>query len=170
MKQMAFWFVFAAAVTALGLWPTKARDASGLLCAQVLVVDASKGEVTVEADCGVSGSGASLSEALEDMRAHAPGELFLDTAEHIVLRERAWYLLPQAASCRALRPAARLVRAGGELPGIEELRAFLQAHPEFELTPFLLPLPIGRCDGRLTLWPQRNGTDGFYICRMHRKD
>ena len=126
MKQMAFWFVFAAAVTALGLWPTKARDASGLLCAQVLVVDASKGEVTVEADCGVSGSGASLSEALEDMRAHAPGELFLDTAEHIVLRERAWYLLPQAASCRALRPAARLVRAGGELPGIEELRAFLQ--------------------------------------------
>ena len=79
--------------------------------------------------CGVSGSGASLSEALEDMRAHAPGELFLDTAEHIVLRERAWYLLPQAASCRALRPAARLVRAGGELPGIEELRAFLQAHP-----------------------------------------
>lgn len=129
MKQMAFWFVFAAAVTALGLWPTKARDASGLLCAQVLVVDASKGEVTVEADCGVSGSGASLSGALEDMRAHAPGELFLDTAEHIVLRERAWYLLPQAASCRALRPAARLARAGGELPGIEELRAFLQAHP-----------------------------------------
>lgn len=129
MKQMAFWLVFAAAVTALGLWPTKARDASGLLCAQVLVVDASKGEVTVEADCGVSGSGASLSGALEDMRAHAPGELFLDTAEHIVLRERAWYLLPQAASCRALRPAARLVRAGGELPGIEELRAFLQAHP-----------------------------------------
>ena len=129
MKQMAFWFVFAAAVTALGRWPTKARDASGLLCAQVLVVDASKGEVTVEADCGVSGSGASLSGALEDMRAHAPGELFLDTAEHIVLRERAWYLLPQAASCRALRPAARLARAGGELPGIEELRAFLQAHP-----------------------------------------
>ena len=47
---------------------------------------------------------------------------------------------------------------------------FLQAHPEFEMTPFALPLPIGRCEGRLTLWPQRNGTDGFYICRMRRKD
>ena len=47
---------------------------------------------------------------------------------------------------------------------------FLQAHPEFEMTPFALPLPIGRCGGRLTLWPQRNGTDGFYICRMRRKD
>ena len=38
------------------------------------------------------------------------------------------------------------------------------------MTPFALPLPIGRCGGRLTLWPQRNGTDGFYICRMRRKD
>ena len=47
---------------------------------------------------------------------------------------------------------------------------FLQAHPEFEMTPFALPLPIGRCGCRLTLWPQRNGTDGFYICRMRRKD
>ena len=41
---------------------------------------------------------------------------------------------------------------------------------EFDMTPFALPLPIGRCEGRLTLWPQRNGTDGFYICRMRRKD
>ena len=120
---------FAAALLLMPDVTTQAAREGLRLCAQVLVVDASKGEVTVEADCGVSGSGASLSGALEDMRAHAPGELFLDTAEHIVLRERAWYLLPQAASCRALRPAARLARAGGELPGIEELRAFLQAHP-----------------------------------------
>ncbi len=48
--------------------------------------------------------------------------------------------------------------------------AFLQAHPEFERTEFTLPLPIGRCSGQLTLWPQRHGTDGFYICRMRRKD
>lgn len=46
--------------------------------------------------------------------------------------------------------------------------AFLRNHPEFELTPFSLPLPIGSCKGNLTLWPQVNGTDGFYICRMKR--
>ena len=134
MKQMALWLALAVLVTALGLWPTKARDASELLPAQVLVVDASRGTVTVKADCGVSGSGKSLGEALQDMRAHAPGELFLQTAEYVVIAERAWYLLPQAVSSRDLRPAARLVRAGGELPEADEALEFLQAHaPELTL-------------------------------------
>ena len=24
-------------------------------------------------------------------------------------------------------------------------------------------------DGSLTLWPQRHGTDGFYLCKMEKK-
>ena len=75
--------------------------------------------------------------------------------------------------CEYVRPGGVLVYSTctvlpEENEGVTD--AFLQAHPEFELTPFVLPLPIGRCDGRLTLWPQRSGTDGFYICRMRRKD
>lgn len=75
--------------------------------------------------------------------------------------------------CEYVRPGGMLVYSTctvlpEENQGITD--AFLQAHPEFELTPFSLPLPIGRSDGRLTLWPQRHGTDGFYICRMKRKD
>lgn len=46
---------------------------------------------------------------------------------------------------------------------------FLEKHPDFTLTPFTLPAPIGACEGQLTLWPQRYGTDGFYICLMRRK-
>ena len=97
MKQMAFWLALAALVTALGLWPTKAHDASELLPAQVLVVDASRGTVTVKADGGASGSGKSLGEALQDMRAHAPGELFLQTADTLygnVLQDTALTLNP----------------------------------------------------------------------------
>ena len=79
-----------------------------------------------------------------------------------------------------LENVCRYVRSGGVLvystctilPEENEqvTEAFLQAHPEFERTAFTLPLPIGSCDGQLTLWPQRHGTDGFYICRMRRKD
>ena len=47
--------------------------------------------------------------------------------------------------------------------------AFLDTHPDFVMEPFSLPHPIGSCCGQLTLWPQRWGTDGFYICRMRRK-
>lgn len=49
-------------------------------------------------------------------------------------------------------------------------------HPRVPLPPpgvptetFTLPGPVGLCDGEATLWPQRLGTDGFYICRMRRK-
>ena len=47
--------------------------------------------------------------------------------------------------------------------------AFLASHIDFTLESFTLPLPIGASKGHLTLWPQRYGTDGFYICRMRRK-
>ena len=47
---------------------------------------------------------------------------------------------------------------------------FLNAHSAFHREAFTLPEPIGSvADGQITLWPQRHGTDGFYICRM-RKD
>lgn len=45
--------------------------------------------------------------------------------------------------------------------------AFLAQHPDFSMEPF--SLPVGETDGRITLWPQRHGTDGFYICRMRRQ-
>ena len=46
---------------------------------------------------------------------------------------------------------------------------FLADHPDFTRTPFTLPAPVGETDGQLSLWPQRHGTDGIYICRMERR-
>ena len=46
---------------------------------------------------------------------------------------------------------------------------FLARHIDFQREAFTLPLPVGPSSGHLTLWPQRLGTDGFYICRMRRK-
>ena len=77
-----------------------------------------------------------------------------------------------------LENAATYVRPGGTLiystctvlpeenEGVTE--EFLARHPEFQAEHFDLPLPVGPRSGHLTLWPQRFGTDGFYICRMHR--
>ena len=84
-----------------------------------------------------------------------------------------------AIQAAILDNAATYVRPGGVLlystctvlPEENEgvTTAFLDTHPEFSLEPFTLPRPIGGCCGQLTLWPQRYGTDGFYICRMRRK-
>mgnify|MGYP001257895219 FL=1 len=46
--------------------------------------------------------------------------------------------------------------------------AFLTEHSDFCRDGFTLPAPVGEAEGQLTLWPQRHGTDGFYICRMKR--
>ncbi|MBE6918190.1 MAG: 16S rRNA (cytosine(967)-C(5))-methyltransferase RsmB [Ruminococcaceae bacterium] len=78
-----------------------------------------------------------------------------------------------------LKNASTYVRSGGTLiystctvlPEENEAvtEEFLAKHIDFELESFALPLPIGKQKGHLTLWPQRFGTDGFYICRMRRK-
>ena len=78
-----------------------------------------------------------------------------------------------------LENAASYVRPGGTLiystctvlpeENQEVVTWFLKAHPEFHLSPFVLPAPIGGCGGHLTLWPQRWGTDGFYICRLEKQ-
>ena len=47
--------------------------------------------------------------------------------------------------------------------------AFLAGNREFSYEPFSLPQPVGDTPGHLTLWPQRHGTDGFYLAKMRRK-
>ena len=75
-----------------------------------------------------------------------------------------------------LHNASLYVRDGGTLvystctvlpeENEEVVAWFLENHPEFALSPFELPHPLGKCEGMLTLWPHRHGTDGFFICRM----
>lgn len=47
--------------------------------------------------------------------------------------------------------------------------AFLKGHPEFHHEPFSLPGPIEEvAEGRITLWPQRCGTDGFFLAKFRK--
>ena len=60
-----------------------------------------------------------------------------------------------------------LLRAEDE----DVVAGFLAAHPEFVREGFTLPGPVGAVpEGEITLWPQRTGTDGFYLARLRRKE
>jgi len=76
--------------------------------------------------------------------------------------------------------AAQYVRPGGVLvystctlnPDENEgvVDRFLAAHPDFAPEDFSLGALGASADGRRTLTPHRDGTDGFFIARMRRRD
>mgnify|MGYP001528718068 CR=1 FL=1 len=135
MNRICIWLLAAASAVCLCMLPRTGTDAAKLLPAQVLVIGAGDGVVTVEADNGAAGSGPTLAAALANMAECAEGTLFLDTAEHIVLLQSAGALLPAAAQQPQFRPAAKLYKRQklylARLPELHAAEAveFLQAHP-----------------------------------------
>ena len=130
MKRL--WLFFAAlAVCAMlsGLDGGEAHDVASLVPVQALIIDTQEGEVSVTADTGDTGCGGNLDAALSDLRAGCAGALFTQTAEHVIVTSRAWYLMPQVCVSRQLRPAAKLYRTMAEIERPEQALGFLQAHP-----------------------------------------
>ncbi len=85
-----------------------------------------------------------------------------------------------AVQKRLLRCLSHYVKSGGILlystctilkrENEEVVASFLADQSEFVLEAFSLPCPRGdAAEGMLTLWPQVQGTDGFFIARMRRK-
>ena len=107
-------------------------------------------------------SGLGIIRKKPDIRYKNPKELSqLPTIQRAILENAATYV----------RPGGTLIYSTCTiLPEENEniTEEFLSKHSEFTLEPFTLPLPIGTCNGHLTLWPQRFNTDGFYICCMKK--
>ena len=130
MKRLwAFFAALAVCTRFTGLDEGDTHDAAALVPVQALVIDAKDGTVLVTTDTGDVGRGGNLDAALSDMQSGCAGALFTQTAEHVIVTSRAWYLTPQVCVSRQLRPAAKLYRAMEEVKKPEEALRFLQAHP-----------------------------------------
>ena len=115
--------------------------------------------VLVDAPC----SGLGIIRKKPDTRYKKADDLFtLPVVQAAILENAATYV----------RPGGMLVYSTCTILPEENQQvtdAFLAEHPEFFRENIALPEPVGETDGQLTLWPQRHGTDGFYICRMRRQ-
>ena len=85
MKKWLFLAAVLIAVAVLSRRPHPARDVAKLEPIQTVYVCRSGTDITIETDTGARGTGATLTEAAADMKANASGEVFLDTAEFLVL-------------------------------------------------------------------------------------
>ena len=111
------------AIAALCYAPGAASELSELLPVETLVVDRTAGALTVSSGA-LSGSGADWRSAMEALRACAPGKVFLETADRVILTERAADALPELCADPSLRPAVQLFLLRGEPgEGLEEFAA-----------------------------------------------
>lgn len=119
-------YLFTALVLTLlfGL-PFRTVDAQRLLPLLTIQVAREDGAVRLRSEAG-EGVGADWGAAVADLRAQASGEVFFDTAEHIVVCDRD--LLPQILRSGVLRPAAQVYFADA-FRDVEGLDAYLGAHP-----------------------------------------
>ena len=86
--------------------------------------------------------------------------------------------LPMIQS-KILRNLASYVKPGGVLmystctvfsnENEDIVANFVSENPEFAFEPFSLPHVGEVSSGMVTLWPQLHGTDGFFICKLRRK-
>ena len=125
MKKWLYLLGALAAVGILSRLPHPARDIAELKPVQAVYLYKDGGNLCIETDTGDFGAGGSLSEAASDLSAHADGEIFLDTAEFLILGSEIeiapsfyQYLRPGCGVCLADEP-----------PDLAAAVKYLSAHP-----------------------------------------
>ena len=111
--------------------------------------------------CDVPCSGLGVIRKKPDIRYKEPAALAgLPDVQRAILGNSARYVRPGGvlvySTCTVLPEENERVTDG-----------FLNENPSFSYESF--DLPIGSAPGRITLWPQTHGTDGFYISKLRRK-
>lgn len=130
---MKRWLYLLGALAVLGVvarLPHPARDIAKLDPVQTVYLYVEAGQLHIETDTGDHGSGPTLTAAAADLRARADAEIFLDTAEYLLLDPGVaitdeFYTL--------LRPACRVVFTQSR-PDLEAAAGYLAIHtPETTL-------------------------------------
>lgn len=122
---MRRWMIYVAVVAAaLILKPKDIKDVGELLPVELLYISREAGSIRAETDTGTFGTGRNLEEALKDLKETAPGEIFLETADYLIVTDRTVNLLPRLTE--VLRPSTE-VCVGKNADA--QAAAFLKAHP-----------------------------------------
>jgi len=141
----------------------------GLSCISTLVKDARERDVDWEggfdlllADVPCSGLG--VIRKKPEIRYKDPEQMKeLPPLQREILRNVSGYVRPGGI---LLYATCTLRREENE----DVISAFLQENKDYSLESFSLPEPVGLVmTGMVTLWPQRLGTDGFFVAKLRRR-
>ncbi len=125
MRRWAFFLVALLLAAALDAMPFRGTDVADLQPVELVYVRSEQSRVFVQTDTGDVGTGETIDAAFEDMKKSAPSEIFLDTAEHLLLAPSARSLLPELADI--LRPACTVCIVQTDVD-LEQAAEFLGMH------------------------------------------
>lgn len=124
---MKKWLIPAAVLAAVAVFsrlPHPARDIAALKPVRAVYIHMEGRNFHVQTDTGDSGTGPDLAKACADLRAEADGEIFLDTAEFLILDPG----VPITGEIfDLLRPDCRVTFADAA-PDLEKAAAYLAQH------------------------------------------
>lgn len=159
MKKLVFLLLVVVALAAMGLLPFRAEDAAGLLPVKTVIVTKTGEEYVVDVGAGVRAVGQTLQEALDRLREEVTGEVFLPTAEQVIVTEPAEDAVEAVAEETAFRPAAGIYRTPDPFPDAEAMGAYLASHPS-NVT--ILDVRAALAQGRTPAVPVIRSVDGGY--------
>ena len=131
MKRWGVYLVLIAAASFLNITPFSGVDIAKLAPVEVVWLEQQNGMVSLETDTGEHGVGATIQEALTDMRKSASADVFLKTANYLIVKQGSEVLISE--TYEHFRPNCILC-AAGEKPEMKDTLPFLRAHkPELTL-------------------------------------
>lgn len=132
MKRWLWYLVAVAAVALLSGKPSAGQDIGKLQPVQTVYLTASDEMVLLQTDTGDWGSGETLADAVQDMKMSAVGEVFLETADYLLVSPQCVGMIPTVME--HLHPSCSVCVAEGK-PDLEQVGAFLEHHaPRMTLT------------------------------------
>ncbi len=147
MKKI-LWLLLLLIIAVFGSCLFEASDVAKLEPVEVIRLSVRGDAFCVETDTGQLGLGATVEEAFANLKASASGDIFLDTADYLILTTRTAPMVRQMR--KILRPACRVCLENGNTD-MEIVADFLNIHePQLSLMQCYredLRIPILKIEG-----------------------
>lgn len=122
---MKRWLLYLILLILVTLSPVRGTDISRLAPVEVIWISEQTGWVFLQTDTGEQGRGENVQSALENLKKSASANVFLETADYVIVERKSVELLDQCKTL--LRPSCEVCMAD-QIPNMEKVAAFLTAH------------------------------------------
>lgn len=126
MKKLVLWALVIVVISVADMLPFTGTDVAKLHPIEVLIVQQNNGILSISTDSGITGFGKDVPQALSDLKLVAAGEVFLETANYVLLSPDCSDVIDSFFAY--IRPACQIYLFEGEGDWYQ-VSKYLESHP-----------------------------------------